>query len=101
MLITTRTHQVPGWSTARGELKICRQPRTHTAFGHVTTDPPPGASLGAYCIVKMLSLNKIGQAILESRVWTFPKFGPSLSPPTFGHVTQDLTLLLVSHMVRY
>jgi len=49
----------------------------------------------------MLSLNKIGQAILESRVWTFPKFGPSLSPPTFGHVTQDLTLLLVSHMVRY
>ena len=31
MLITTRTQQqVPGWTTARGKSKMCREPRTHT-----------------------------------------------------------------------
>jgi len=32
MLITTRTHQMPGWATARGEPKICRRPRTHSIW---------------------------------------------------------------------
>ena len=53
----------------------------HLVSGHVTTDLPPGASFGAYCIVNVQSLNKIGQAVLESCVWTFPKFGLLPSSP--------------------
>jgi len=43
MLITTRTQQGRPHGV---NLKYVVRP-THTAFGHMTTDPPPGASLGA------------------------------------------------------
>jgi len=73
----------------------------HTAFGHVTTDPPPGASLGEYCIVNVQSLNKISQAVIQVMCVDVPQILAFTPPPTFGHVTQDLNLPLVSHMVRY